>query len=99
MCRMFGVSRSGYYDWVQHKLSDRKQSDDRLKQEIKVAHIRTRETYGTCRLQTELADNGIIIGRDRLDDFVRGWNCAVSRNVSTRRPRTQTTVCRSSRIC
>ncbi|OKW72272.1 hypothetical protein AWP82_06040 [Escherichia coli] len=34
--------------------------------EIKVAHIRTRETYGTRRLQTELAENGIIVGRDRL---------------------------------
>lgn len=66
MCRVFGVSRSGYYDWIQHKPSDRKQSDERLKLEIKVAHIRTRETYGTRRLQTELADNGIIIGRDRL---------------------------------
>lgn len=31
-----------------------------------MAHIRTRETYGNHRLQTELADNGIIIGRDRL---------------------------------
>ncbi|EFN2499682.1 IS3 family transposase [Shigella dysenteriae] len=66
MCRIFGVSRSGYYNWAQHKPSDRKQGDERLKLEIKVAHIRTRETYGTRRLQTELADNGIIIGRDRL---------------------------------
>ncbi|MCM5321374.1 IS3 family transposase, partial [Escherichia coli] len=61
-----GVSRSGYYNWVQHEPSDRKQSDERLKLEIKVAHIRTRETYGTRRLQTELAENGIIVGRDRL---------------------------------
>ncbi|EBW6363964.1 IS3 family transposase [Salmonella enterica subsp. enterica serovar Oranienburg] len=66
MCRVFGVSRSGFYDWAQHKPSDRQQSDERLKLEIKVAHIRTRETYGTRRLQAELADNGIIIGRDRL---------------------------------
>ncbi|SPZ68634.1 IS600 orf [Shigella dysenteriae] len=66
MCQVFGVSRSGYYNWVQHKPSDRKQSDERLKLEIKVAHIRTRETYGTRRLQTELAENGIIVGRDRL---------------------------------
>ncbi|END9251495.1 hypothetical protein ABMI96_004892, partial [Escherichia coli] len=28
--------------------------------------IRTRETYGTRRLQTELAENGIIVGCDRL---------------------------------
>ena len=39
---------------------------ERLKLESKVAHIRTRETYGTRRLQTELAENGIIVGRDRL---------------------------------
>ncbi len=58
MCQVFGVSRSGYYNWVQHEPSDRKQSDERLKLEIKVAHIRTRETYGTRRLQTELAENG-----------------------------------------
>ncbi|EER5928824.1 IS3 family transposase, partial [Escherichia coli] len=66
MCQVFGVSRSGYYNWVQHEPSDIKQSDERLKLEIKVAHIRTRETYGTRRLQTELAENGIIVGRDRL---------------------------------
>lgn len=66
MCQVFGVSRSGYYNWVQHDPSDRKQSDERLKLEIKVAHIRTRETYGTRQLQTELAENGIIVGRDRL---------------------------------
>ncbi|EGJ00769.1 putative transposase [Shigella boydii 3594-74] len=42
MCQVFGVSRSGYYNWVQHEPSDRKQSDERLKLEIKVAHIRTR---------------------------------------------------------
>lgn len=61
-----GVSRSSYYNWVQHKPSDRKQSDERLKLRIKVAHIRTRETYGTRRPQTDLAENGNIVGRDRL---------------------------------
>ncbi|EIQ17842.1 putative transposase [Shigella flexneri K-315] len=45
MCQVFGVSRSGYYNWVQHEPSDRKQSDERLKLEIKVAHIRTRNIW------------------------------------------------------
>ncbi|EGF1899365.1 IS3 family transposase, partial [Escherichia coli] len=40
MCQVFGVSRSGYYNWVQHEPSDRKQSDERLKLEIKVARLR-----------------------------------------------------------
>ena len=68
MCRIFDVSRSGYYGWI-HTPSDRKKRDERLKLEVKVAHIRTRDTCGTRRLQTELAENGIIIGRDRLARF------------------------------
>ncbi|WP_141031089.1 IS3 family transposase [Escherichia coli] len=80
MCRVFDVSRSGYYGWT-HTPSDRKQRDERLKLEVKVAHIRTRETYGTRRLQTELAENGIIIGRDRLARFRKelGLRCKQKR--------------------
>lgn len=80
MCRVFDVSRSGYYGWT-HTPSDRKQRDERLKLEVKVAHIRTRETYGTRRLQTELAENDIIIGRDRLARFRKelGLRCKQKR--------------------
>lgn len=87
MCQVFGVSRSGYYNWVQHEPSDRKQSDERLKLEIKVAHIRTRETYGTRRLQTELAENGIIVGRDRLARLRKEWICPyISRHLLSLNP-------------
>ena len=83
MCQVFGVSRSGYYNWVQHEPSDRKQSDERLKLEIKVAHIRTRETYGTRRLQTELGENGIIVGRDRLARLRKELRLRCKRNSSS----------------
>nr|QSE36665.1 hypothetical protein EMBNGEFE_00008 [Shigella flexneri 3a] len=62
MCRVPGVSEERLLRPGTACPSDRKQSDERLKLEIKVAHIRTRETYRTRRLQTELADNGIIVG-------------------------------------
>ena len=99
MCQVFGVSRSGYYNWVQHEPSDRKQSDERLKLEIKVAHIRTRETYGTRRLQTELAENGIIVGRDRLARLRKELRLRCSRNASSERLRTRTTICQLRQIC
>ena len=60
MCQVFGVSRSGYYNWVQHEPSDRKQSDERLKLEIKVAHIRTRETYGSRRSWQRMASSLVV---------------------------------------
>ncbi len=55
MCQVFGVSRSGYYNWVQHEPSDRKQSDERLKLEIKV-DISDSRKYGPGGSR-ELAEN------------------------------------------
>lgn len=67
MCRVLGVSRSGYYDWRERPLSERDQEDERLKVAIRVAHKRNRETYGVRRLQPELAADGFAAGRDRID--------------------------------
>lgn len=66
MSRVFDVSRSGYYDWLNRKPSARAQEDERLKVAIRVAHRRTRESYGVRRLQSELAAEGFIAGRDRI---------------------------------
>jgi len=66
MCRLFKLSRSGYYAWLSRKPSQHTQDDERLKVAIKAAHKRTRETYGPRRLQPELADDGFVAGRDRI---------------------------------
>jgi transposase InsO family protein len=66
MSRVFEVSRSGYYDWFTRGPSARSREDERLKIEIRTAHQRNRETYGPRRLQPELAENGIQVGRDRI---------------------------------
>jgi transposase InsO family protein len=66
MCRVFDVSRGGFYDWLRRKPSRRAQEDERLKVAIKAAHKRTRESYSARRLQPELAADGFIVGRDRI---------------------------------
>ncbi|OSM05933.1 putative integrase catalytic subunit [Magnetofaba australis IT-1] len=66
MSRVFSVSRSGYYDWLNRPPSARDIEDERLKVAIQAAHKRTRETYGARRLQKELADEGFDAGRDRI---------------------------------
>lgn len=66
MCRILGVSRSGYYIWRDRKPSNRAQYDERLKVAIRAAHQRTRETYGVLRLQPELVADGFPAGRDRI---------------------------------
>lgn len=66
MARGFAVSRSGFYAWQERPPSARALEDERLKVAISAAHVRTRETYGAKRLQTELKAEGVEVSRDRI---------------------------------
>ena len=66
VCRVLGVSRSGYYGWLRRPPSKRAQEDGRLEIEIKAAHRRTRETFGPERLQRDLAAHGVKVGVLRI---------------------------------
>ena len=81
MSRVFNVSRSGFYAWEGREPSRHAQEDERLKVAIKAAHKRTRQTYGVRRLQPELADDGFVAGRDRIERLRRelGLRCKQKR--------------------
>ncbi len=66
LCRVLGVSRSGYYAWLTRPPSKRAQEDCRLEIEIKAAHKRTRETCGSERLQRDMAAHGVKVGVLRI---------------------------------
>ena len=66
MCRLLGVSSSGYYAWAKRRPSRRAQTDAALIAEIRAAHAASRGTYGAPRIHAELAANGIRIGRKRI---------------------------------
>jgi putative transposase len=66
MCRILGVSTSGYYAWRGRKPSRRAQQEPRLEVEIRAAHRRTRETCGPERLQKDLTEHGVEIGLHRI---------------------------------
>ena len=51
MCRLLGVSASGYYACRRRKPSPRARQESRLEAEIHAAHRRTHETSGPERLQ------------------------------------------------
>jgi putative transposase len=63
MCRLLGVSSSGYYAWAKRPRSRRAQTDDALLTEIRIAHEVSRGTYGAPRVHAELAAKGIRVGR------------------------------------
>lgn len=66
LCRVFAVSRSGYYAALERPPSQRARDDERLKVAIKAAHVQNRETYGPLRMWPELVAQGFKTGRDRV---------------------------------
>lgn len=66
ICRLTGVSPSGYYKWLKRKPSKRALEEGRLEAEIQAAHKRTRETCGPERLQRDLAHHGVRVGIWRI---------------------------------
>ena len=66
MCRILGVSPSGYYAWVKRPASARALMDAALTAEIRAAHAASKGTYGAPRLQIDLAEAGIRVSRKRI---------------------------------
>ena len=66
MARVLEVSRSGFYAWLLRPLSARKCHDNQMKPLVRAVHEFSRKTYGPRCMQSELFDNGIILGRDHI---------------------------------
>jgi putative transposase len=66
LCRVLGVSPSGYYAWSRRGPSARAVADAALTQEIRRAHALGRGTYGAPRVHAELREAGVHVGRKRI---------------------------------
>ena len=66
MCRVLGVSTSGYYAWRTRPRSERARADAELSLRIQAIHERSRATYGAPRIHAELAAQGVRVGRKRV---------------------------------
>ena len=66
VCRLLGVSPSGYYAWTKRQPSRRTQTDAAVGAEIRAAHAASRGIYGAPRIHVDLAAKGIRVGRKRV---------------------------------
>jgi putative transposase len=66
MCRVLGVSASGYYARLKRPRSAHARADTELSARIAAIHQRSRATYGAPRIHAELAAEGIQVGRKRV---------------------------------
>jgi putative transposase len=65
-CSLLGVSRSGFYAWRARPESTHTVEDRRLAVLVREAHLRSRKTYGSPRVQFELAEGGVHVSRKRV---------------------------------
>lgn len=89
MCRLLGVSRSGYYGWRSRPPSATNRADGALTEMIREIHKRSRHTYGSPRVHAELRTLGTRCGRKRVERLMRKsglQGCMRGRRRGTTRP-------------
>jgi len=71
MCRVLGVSTSGYYAWRKRIPSRRVRENAALLEEILILHAWSRGTFGAPRIHAKLAENGTQVGHNRVARLMR----------------------------
>ena len=71
MCRVLGVSPSGYYAWRKRGPSKRKVRDDELKTFVLAFHTRSDGTYGRPRIHEDLKEAGHRVAAKRVGRLMK----------------------------
>ena len=76
MCRVLGLSSSGYYAWAKRAPSRRSHDNTALTKTVRTIHAVSRGTYGAPRVHAELAAVGIPASRNRVARVMRDADIA-----------------------
>ena len=71
MCRLYGVTRAGYYAWRGGGKSERARENEALAKRIRQAHRASRGTYGSPRVYQALRQRGCRAGENRVARVMR----------------------------
>ena len=74
MCHLLDVSRSGFYEWLRHPLSDRALEDQRLLGLIRAAYAASHGVYGAPRIFLDLREAGETCSKHRVARIMRANN-------------------------
>jgi putative transposase len=71
LCRVLGVSQSGYFAWRGRPACRRQRDDMVLLAHVRSAFALSNGTYGSPRMTRELRDGGLTVGRRRIARLMR----------------------------
>ena len=95
MCRVFSVSRSGYYRWRHRPESRRAIFNKRLDTHIKAIYRKHKGRYGSPKITDELKDMGFKVSKNRV---ARRMKAAGLRSIIRRKYRATTDSKHSYRV-
>ena len=87
MCRVLGVTRSGFYAAATRPRSAHAQRDVALEGRVRAVHAASKKRYGAPRVHAELRAQGESVGRKRVARLMRAARL-VGRRPRRRRPPT-----------
>ncbi len=73
MCRVYGVTRAGFYGWCSRERSEREHQNAQLAERIRVVHRDSRGTYGSPRVYQVLRKAGCRVGENRVARVMRAY--------------------------
>ena len=85
MCRVLGVARSGYYEWLREPVSKRGQEDVRLLRLIRASFNASHGIYGAPRVFLDLREAGETCSKDRVARLMRENGLRALHGYRTRR--------------
>lgn len=71
MCRLYGVTRAGYYAWRRRGPGTRAQQNTALLEAIVRVHAESRTLYGSPRVHRQLQRQGLRVGENRIARLMR----------------------------
>jgi putative transposase len=71
ICEALGVSRAGFYAWLERPPSARARSDEELGTKVRASFLRSDRTYGARRVWHDVLAEGIACGLHRIERLMR----------------------------
>ena len=71
MCRVLGVSRSGFYDWKAQPTSSRSRRSDALRSKVRTVFLASKSRYGSPRVRAELRAGGEAVSGKTVAKLMR----------------------------
>jgi putative transposase len=85
MCRLLGLTPSGYYAWISQPVSNRAQEDARLLRLIRASFIASQGIYGAPRVFLDLREAGETCSKHRVARLMRLNRLRAHHGYRTRR--------------